>query len=383
MTNLLLWLLGLLEIIIVLMVIVGVLYRQNQRLQRALGSGLGGEAGATATDWSEFLQAQINRTRTRLGQMSSDGVSSPAGIRLLQLRLRLLEAERAAWDRSTPDHELFWDTLLQALPSPPGDDTASAIAVREELIQSLQERVEQYGNRVENLETFKTMFFDLKQKLSDSQELNLQVHEEITRTIPVEMQSPEMQQMLERLRAENISMGEMLEHVDKQLRSIMLQAGVSNRSGLPPRPEDKGAVESMSDMVMHIESEMAQVRDIIVGQKSRINELMLEIDSLQLELNDKNRLRQALQQLARKNADMAQTMDRLEQENRFLQEHISILHSQELFAAEQSSEKIREFENQLLAKEKALNALERKYAAMEEQYLSVFNENERLKQKSA
>ncbi|RRQ21270.1 coiled-coil domain-containing protein [Thiohalobacter thiocyanaticus] len=382
MGNLLLWLLGLLELAIVLMVIAGLLYFQNRRLQRALG-GEAGQADSTATDWHEFLQAQINRTRTRLAQLSTDGVSSPASIRLLQLRLRLLEAERRAWDRSTPEHEIFWDTLLQALPAPPEDESATAIAARDELIQSLQERVEQYDSRVANLETFKGMFFELKQKLSDSQELNLQVHEEITRTIPVEMQSPEMQDMLERLREENSSMGEMLEYVDKQLRSIMLQAGVPNRSGMPPQTTGKTNADSMSNMVMHIESEMAQVRDIIAGQKSRINELTLQIDSLQLELNDKNRLKQALQQLGRKNADMNQAMDRLEQENRFLQEHISTLHSQELLITEQNREKLKEFENQLLLKEKKINELERRHAEMEAQYLSVHNENTTLKQKSA
>lgn len=378
----LLWLLGLLEFAIILMVITGLLYFQNRRLQRAVG-GEADQADPCATDWHEFLQAQINRTRTRLAQLSTDGVSSPASIRLLQLRLRLLEAERQAWDRSTPEHEIFWETLLQALPAPPEDESATAIAARDELIQSLQERVEQYDSRVANLETFKGMFFELKQKLSDSQELNLQVHEEITRTIPVEMQSPEMQGMLERLREENSSMGEMLEYVDKQLRSIMLQAGVPNRSGMPSQSSGKAGADSMSSMVMHIESEMAQVRDIIAGQKSRINELTLQIDSLQLELNDKNRLRQALQQLGKKNADMAQAMERLEQENRFLQEHISTLHSQELLITEQSREKLREFENQLLLKEKKINELERKYAEMEAQYLAVHNENTALKQKSA
>lgn len=382
MDNFLLWLLVLLELTIVLMVITGLLYFQNRRLQRVLG-GEAGRADSTATDWHEFLQAQINRTRTRLAQLSTDGISSPASIRLLQLRLRLLEAERQAWDRSTPEHEIFWDTLLQALPAPPEDEGATAIAARDELIQSLQERVEQYDSRVTNLETFKGMFFELKQKLSDSQELNLQVHEEITRTIPVEMQSPEMQGMLERLREENSSMGEMLEYVDKQLRSIMLQAGVPNRSGMPPQTQGKAGADGMSSMVMHIESEMAQVRDIIAGQKSRINELTLQIDSLQLELNDKNRLKQALQQLGKKNADMSQAMERLEQENRFLQEHISTLHSQELLITEQSREKLKEFENQLLLKEKKINELERKYAEMEAQYLSVHNENKTLKQKSA
>lgn len=381
MTNLLLWLLGLLEVTIILMVIAGLLYRQNQRLQHALGSGLGGEAADTHTDWSEFLQAQINRTRTRLGQMSSDGVSSPASIRLLQLRLRLLEAECTAWDRSTPDHELFWDTLLQALPSPPGDEAAIAIAVREELIQSLQERVKQYGNRVENLETFKTMFFDLKQKLGESQELNNQFHDEITRTIPVEMQSPEMQDMLQRLREENTSLEELLQHVDSQLRSIMAQAGVTNHA---PKQKNIGAsLDDMSNVVMHIESEMAQIRDIVRSQKQRISELNLEIDNLQLEVNDKEHLKRKLQTLAHKNDEMSRSMEQLGQENRFLQEQISTLLSQELLSAEQAKEKIREYENQLLIKEKSLNELERKYAAMEGQYLSVFNENERLKQKSA
>lgn len=378
MDNLMLWLLGLIEVIIVLMVITGLLYHQNRRLQRALGSGLG-QAETAATDWHEFLQTQINRTRSRLTQLSTDGVSSPASLRLLQLRLRLLEAERAAWDRSTPDHEIFWDTLLQNLPPPPDDEGATALAVKEELIRSLQERVQQYVLRVENLETFKTMFFDLKQKLGESQELNTQFHDEITRTIPVEMQSPEMQDMLERLREENTSLEELLQHVDQQLRSIMSQAGVASHG----QDQRKASLDGMSGMVMHIESEMAQIRDIITGQKTRIGELTLQVDNLQLEVNDRDHLKRKLQALAKRNMEVDKAMDKLEQENRFLQEQISTLLSQELLSAEQTKEKIREYEIQLLTKEKALNELERKYAAMEEQYLSVFNENEKLKQKSA
>jgi predicted nuclease with TOPRIM domain len=380
MDNLLLWLLGLLEVIIVLMVMMALLYQQNRRLQRALGSGVG-RAESVATDWHEFLQTQINRTRSRLTQLSSDGVSSPASLRLLQLRLRLLEAERAAWDRSTPDHELFWDTLLQNLPAPPDDEGATALVIKDELIQSLQERVQQYVLRVENLETFKTMFFDLKQKLGESQELNTQFHDEITRTIPTEMQSPEMQEMLQRLREENTSLEELLQHVNDQLRSIMAQAGVTGSAdGRKPRD---ASLDGMSNVVMHIESEMAQIRDIVRNQKNRINELNLEIDNLQLEVNDKEHLKRKLQELARKNEELSSSMEHMEGENKFLQEQISTLLSQELFTAEQGKEKIREYETQLLAKEKALNELERKYAAMEEQYLSVFNENERLKQKSA
>lgn len=392
-----LWILALMEIIIVMAVMMLHLYRQNQSLMATSGTAARHPGAPDMHDpWHDFLQEEINRTRTRITQLANDGITPVRNLEVLELRLKALQAEQQAWNRTSEDHEVFWEqitTQLSALlPAATDASTNNAQAaaedpVKDELIRSMQERIENYEARLGNLETFKQMFFDLKQKLNESQELNQQFHDEITRTIPVEMQSPEMQAMLERLREENTALEEQLQHVEKQLYIIMHHAGHTTTTGGKDHgaePEtSKQRLDSMSDVAMHIETEMTQIRDIISNQKRKISELTSHIDELQLEVNEKDHIKRELVKLADRNEEMNRVLDVLEEENTFLQEQISALLRQELRDSERSKENLSEYENQLLAKEKALNALEKKYTDMEQEYLTVYNENEKLKQKSA
>lgn len=381
------WILGLLEVIVALLAtILYLVRRQNPRHHRDLSQD--GKFDSISYDHTDFLQNEINKTKTRLVQVADDGVTSGDTVRALELRLSALQAEKNAWDRGCDDREAFWQGIVEELQrlfanyetvSDEHDD------LKDEIIASQAERIENYEARLENLEAFKSLFFDLKGKLYESQELNQQFHDEITRTIPAEMQSPEMKEMLERLSQENTELEKQLQYVEQELQAIMSSAGELTTSIISSTEADdqRTRLNGMSDVSRHIETEMVQIKEIISNQKKKIRELNLNLDELQLEVNEKDYLHAEMKKLEGKNEEMAKILEVLEEENTFLQEQISVLLKQELDNNETTKFKLQEYEKLLLAKEKALNEIERKFGNMEQEYLTMYQENQQLKQRLA
>jgi hypothetical protein len=375
------WFWGLLEIVFALSgVIVYLLWRQRRfSLRQQAASTI--EPDDVPND---FLQKAINRSEARLRQLSSDRTTSAETIAALRLRISALKAEKHSRDSGFDDSgEAFWGRLLMDFAKwmPPADNaTARAGAVRDHdaLIASQAARIESYKLRLENLENFRTHFFELKAQLSDSRQLNQDIHDAITHIIPAEIRSPEMKAMLDRLSQQNTVLERQLQHVERELQSIM--NGDQDAREEAVGTDDTGApISTISDVTSSIHIEISQIKSIVSTQKKKIRDLKDYVDELRLAVTEKDHVRRELEKLSAKNDEMESILRVLEDENDFLQEQISSLLRHELDQEEKIKVRVSEYEKLLLTKETALTELEQKFAAMEQEYLVVYRENEQLK----
>ncbi|WJW75991.1 hypothetical protein QVG61_02555 [Thiohalobacter sp. IOR34] len=374
------WVYILVEALILLGLYTAYLYLANRRLRSADSSAAESEDTSPDDAYLDRLQSEILHTEAKLAHLLGEKKPDPAFRQLLETRLSFLRGERAAIDSGSPDEERFWERFAAPLGSllDRGTDSEDkpATDTRSSLIESLQTQVEAYKTRISNLERFKERFFELKDRLADSQTLNEQLHQEVTKAVPTEEQTPELSSILQRLHEENTLLGKQLAQVEEEFSAMMrnVQAPAAADTATSGEKED-----AMSDSCEHIAQNLERIKQVILGKEQQIGELMNFIDQLQLKLEDHEKIQQSLQELDARNSELNSVVSILEEENGFLQTQISMLLKQELDNEENRNRRIEDLQQELDEQTRNLAELEKKYAAMEQEYLAIYEENQQLK----
>ncbi|MFQ5642503.1 MAG: hypothetical protein ACE5FQ_02275 [Thiogranum sp.] len=318
---------------------------------------------SAADQYAACLHQAILQADARLAGMRDGNVLDKR--RLVETRLAFLKAEHAAVDRSGQDEEKLWSLLEEPLLLlTPGDDHAIS-----PLVESLQMQVRSYEKRLANLEQFRDLFFELKGKVGENSVRGENLKTEVQRMIPDEDQSPELKSMLEELERENRQMSAQLENVEAVFSDIL------HKVSEPVEADSESIAGSMSGIDQSVES----IRSIISMQESRIAELAALIAQQETELSSKEKLEQVLETLTESNRELETVITVVEEENLFLQEQISMLLTQELEKDRKDSEEKEALREECLAQQKAYVELSDKFAAMEKEYLQIYEEHHRMK----
>jgi len=343
--------------------------RMNRRLRRRRGEENGGAEFTSIDHYVALLQDQILDADAKLAHLANqpDGDSQLADI--VAARLVFLRAERQAIDSSGPDREKFWAGISEAL-RPLLPDTPAAGGDQSGLIGALQARIQAYESRVANLEQFRVNFFELKAKYADAIGLGRQLHTEVGKAIAEDQQSPELREAMEKLKEENTRLEGQLSLVEREFDNIMRNLkAATDRSDLPP--SESGIATSMDNIGQGVE----KIRGVIGSQEQRIHELTGIISELEIELGDKQQLELLVGEFREKHAELSSVVAIIQEENTFLQEQISALLKLEL----EDRESTNALKQELQEQREAFVELEKKYVAIEHEYLAAYEENKRLK----
>ncbi len=351
----------------------------NRRLKRATASPPAAAVSPATSPIDQYvtlLQEQIRDADAKLAQLEAEPANDTRLTEIVGMRLAFLRAERKAIDGSASDPQKLWNGIAEALgPLLPDPAAAAASDSQARLVNNaLQARLQAYETRVANLEQFRTNFFELKEKYADAIGLGQQLHSEVGKAFSEDQQPPELRAAMDELKEENSRLEGQLSLVEQEFDNIMrnLQTA-TDRSDLPPA--QPGIASSMDNIGQGV----AKIRGVIRTQEHRIHELTGVISELEIELSDKERLDSAVDELKQKHTELTNVIAIIQDENDFLQEQISALLKQELEDREKSDAKTDALRQELEEQRDAYIELEKKYAAIEHEYLAAYEENKRLK----
>ncbi len=323
---------------------------------------------AETDQFAAMLQARILETETRLAGLDVDDSATGDEKRLLEFRQALLTAECKAAENAGSDEERHWSLLAERL-TPLLPVRSSEDDVDSKLVESLRLQISAYETQLSSLEKFRDLFFELKGKLADSNARGDQLQIEVCRAVPEEDQSPELKKLLKELESENQQLNEQLEHVENAFTAILKKA---------EQPAEAGG-EGIAGAMSGIDRDVNRIRNIISDQEKRISELSLLIEEKEMALADKEEVEKALAELRETGEEMESVIVVMEEENQFLQQQISMLLKQELDSGNKIKEEAGSLAKQLEDLQAEHARLADKFAAMEKEYLIMYEENQSLK----
>lgn len=327
-----------------------------------------------AEQYSLLLQEEINRASQRLFHLKEADGDYSEDIALIEFRIAYLKTEKQAIDQHAYDEIGLWSHLSRELQpltgasNPTGSDDCDQQANRpdsdsQQEIDMLRRKLQAYATRVENLQKFKELFFELKKQFTETQQRNEELHNEFERLLPDNNEHEDIRDVLTKLRSEN-------DNLHQQLNSL---EGVF--SSLPTI----NTMRDISPPTDNITESVTRIKSIITQQEARIAELSHELNSLHIELEAQERLKLKIQKLDDETRKLKDSAHHLEEENLFLQEQISVLLRQELERDEKHKRRLLQLEEDLTQQQLNFAELEKKYTSLEREYLQIYEENRRLK----
>lgn len=371
------WLFIVLELLLIASAIGAFLFLQNRQLRAARSGTDITDSGKELSieDYVSMLQRQILQTEAKLAQLEQTQDPDTQLRTLVSTRLKLLGAERKAIDSSGQDEDKLWaqvgESLAEFLPK---DETAAPVPDQTAMITALQTRILAYQQRIANLEQFKEHFFNLKLQHSETRIVNQRLHDEVEKAIPEDDRSPELQDALQVLQDENVRLEQELSHVEQEFDNIMRNLNSSIQESKTDKP-DIALTNSMDSIGNKVDT----IRQFVNSQDEQIKTLNGIISGLQIELEDKQRIQESIEKLQAQNDELGNVIDITQEENTFLQEQISALLKQELETSASQELALEQLQAELDTQLQAGSELEARYAAMEKEYLTAFEENQRLK----
>ena len=371
-----LWVFALLEALLLATVSALYLGWKYRRLARAVAAAPSdGQPALSADDYLALLQTQILGADAELAKLTNQPDGDKHLVDVVSARLTFLRAERKAIDSCGQDRGAFWAEISAALgPYLPDIKEDSEDDDRERLITALQMRLQAYETRVANLEQFRVNFFEIKRQYADAIGLGKQLHAEVGKALPQAEQPPELRDAMDKLEAENVRLEGQLAHVEQEFDSIMrnLQAATDRSQ----RPASQSGIATSIDS---IGQGVVRIKKVILAQENRIHELTGVISGLQLELGDKQRLEQAVNEFKDRQTELTNAIVIIQNENESLQEQLASLMRTDAEDQGKVRERIKALRQELEEQREAYIALEKNYATMEREYLAAYEENRRLK----
>lgn len=375
------WAYAVVELLIVAVAYILYLHYRMRSLARE-SSPTGGNAGDESPGIDAYvdqLQEQVLLCDAKLAHLNAAEQPDQRLREIVEARMHFLQSERSAIDSSNADTDRLWNHLSESLGAflpveaePPVP--AEADSGQSALVTALQTRIHAYESRIENLEQFKEFFFDLKEKYASMKAIHGQLRTEWENAVPEADQTPEMKAVLDQLQSENERLEEKLHFVEQEFNNIMENFSSADSAG------DQGALNVSME---NIGDSVKEIKNVIRSQEGQIDELQRVISGLQLELEEKQSLDSVLGKLRDKNEELDSVISVLQEENTFLQEQISALLKQELANQEELEASHRQLNTEMDSQLKAYAELEQKYAAMEQEYLAAYAENQKHRNSGA
>jgi chromosome segregation ATPase len=211
----------------------------------------------------------------------------------------------------------------------------------------VRERLALAEQQVKNLERFRELFFDLKDRLAVLMEHQRNMHEHMQQAgLPLEEQKA-LKAAFEQLKREKTILEQHLQQVEDELDVLMDNS-------------KKSSVRM---------TEPASAGNVINEQQVKIGKLIQEIADLEIEAAAGHRIQTTINQLNHQTDELTMAIEVLQDENQFLNEQVQMLLQQQHQKDQQLSHEIDLITSQLAEKQQAYDDLYKKHIRLESEYL--------------
>ncbi|MDH5409372.1 MAG: hypothetical protein OEY00_12240 [Gammaproteobacteria bacterium] len=200
------------------------------------------------------------------------------------------------------------------------------------------------NEEIENLERFREYFFKLKEQYDNLTSVNDQLEIIIDKNIDIDTKEL-LSDELNAIKARKLELELMVKTIHSELSTLLNEYDVS---------KDIGSRATVNDTVNDIQELVSRQNKIIQDLQQQLEQALTE--------KTKNDMLEKLAELESKNDELSVTLDVLQDENQFLQNHITTILRQEM---------VRE----TLAKDE-MRRLKTQYTSMEKQYLDLYEKDQ-------
>ena len=211
----------------------------------------------------------------------------------------------------------------------------------------IKEKLALSEQRVKNLERFRELFFDLKDRVATLMEHQQQMNQHMLEAgLPLQEQKALMA-AFDKLKKEKEVLQQHLQQVEDELDILMVTPGVDS-------PKEK---------------ESPSAAHVIHDQQAKIGKLIQEIADLEVEAAAGHRIQTAINQINEQSDELSIAIEVLQDENQFLNDQVQTLLQQQGPQDPQVSEEIDLLTSQLAEKQQAYDELYKKHIRLEQEYL--------------
>lgn len=271
-----------------------------------------------------------------------------SNTRLQELSATLTKVELEAAENAKAEAE---PEQLIDLADP--EDQPEAAADPDELTR-LQDKLALQSQRVNSLERFRSMYFDLKKKVEELMKLQQSLNAYIEKIELEDGISDDLKEDFEKLRKEK-------ENLELQLQQVSEQIDVLIDGSTHTQTTNK---------------EDADAANIIQNQQNEILNLVQAIADLEIESASSQRIMATVDQLNQQSKELNLAIEILQDENQFLLDQVETLVRQPSTEESQISEKMDLISSQLDDKQREFDQLYEKYAELESEYLKILDEQQ-------
>jgi len=259
---------------------------------------------------------------------------------------------------------------------------AEEIASQVEEITMLKESVKNNELQIKNLETFRSLFFDLKKNLDELERKNAGIVAQIDVDIPDADKSDTLKRLLADAQQEKEQLQQRVFSIEQELTSLLkhvaqVDFGDDNSNAMAKEQRSLNPEELLSS----IKSGADKFKQVVAKQKLEIAELNNQVNRMHMEVEERNQLVKQIQEIQQKGKELEDVLIILEDENGFLQKQIQELLSMGNAAPVTNDGEVQVLKQKLHTKEKESIELTQKFSSLEMEYLAVYAEAEALKKK--
>lgn len=355
------WFLVLLEVLLVL------LAWQAWQFWKRRGARSHDGDEVTEAGVEHWLRSQIEATERRRDagrQHQGDIVPVP----LLERRLAWLRVELESRQAARAPGRDFWHEFTRrAARLVPHRRLESELARERQRAARLSEQLQAARQRIDNLEKFRELFFETKERLENSRSLNTRLRDAVER-LPDAQRPRELSSLLTHLEEENRRLSAEMAEVEETLDRML-------RAGPDLEPSDLSQ-ENFSALSSSMGQRLLVLRRNYARQAELIRELQAQLQEA-TGLDGTRPFREILEELEQARLTLKEQVVRLEEENEFLARQISMLLRQELETEQAHAQERALLEERLAHKEAQLAETEKKLAELERQFLALHGARER------
>ncbi len=334
-----------------------------------------------------YIEYEIKRTYSQLSKMQDAG-ESLENCKFVEWRVKFLSAEKECINASRPGNNQipFWKNWLNYIRDQfPVSEECSSTATRYEMalqeIEILNKKNTAYEKRIKNMEHFKHLFLDLKEKFNDMQETHNGIILEVEKHLPEADRSRELKKLLTRIGLERTIIQHKLSTIRKECNSLFNTIGI--------HPVEKNSTDDLITLDLSngihssidiIENNIDQFKNLVFQQRMRIEKLNAEVKSLKHSPTESKNINNMTLKLSMKNEELGRLVTTLQKENSCLSDQIQLHMKSELENSQKLKEKLAEFSRKLIDKDMAYATLESEFLIIEKKYLELHKTHEGCKQ---
>jgi len=224
--------------------------------------------------------------------------------------------------------------------------------------------------QLESLQAFEEMYFELQEQHGKLQAVQDEFTEKANALLSDEDQA-KLQNTLQQLQLEKDKLEQKLKSVDSALHEIL------SKQHFPPEQLETAGKAALA-AADQVEQEVKAISDVIEQQQRLITELNTRVNTLQLEVDAKQQLEAAIEQLRQQNREMGGVVEDLRQQNQALRKQIQAMEVKERSTDNHLADEVKRLQQALTEKETAYAALHKQFVAIEAEYQKIYAKTHKL-----